>query len=245
VSVTLEDLIWYGPPLSLFDTEPPMTGGIGSLTIQNSVATSSSWPTGMTNLAKVDISLTRGAHTARPVAGAKVATAHAHRLKPRAPPRVTSRTAVDPTSPASRYRAGRRAPDTSRANLAAPNRVRPSAVSNTKAAHNVRRRKRASLSHRVKAHHSVNRQAQEESWPMGLPGTRRPISSDHRPPRLLPRSGRPNRTWSGPRPPRPTIGATSNLKGVTHNHCASPPGTDPAGSHTHHPTPLGAGRRVP
>lgn len=49
VTVTLEDLIWYGPPLSLFDTEPPMSGGIGSLTVQNSVATSSSSGTDQTS----------------------------------------------------------------------------------------------------------------------------------------------------------------------------------------------------
>jgi len=49
VSVELQDLIWYGAPLSLYDTEPPMDGGAGSLVIQNSVTSTTGSSSGQTN----------------------------------------------------------------------------------------------------------------------------------------------------------------------------------------------------
>jgi hypothetical protein len=46
VSITLQDLVWYNVPIGNLVSEPPMLGAIGSLIIQNSVATSSSSTSG-------------------------------------------------------------------------------------------------------------------------------------------------------------------------------------------------------
>jgi hypothetical protein len=184
-----------------------------------SVPTSNSCPTGMITHTRVDmsVSLTRDTRTVRAVALARVARVHVRRSKRRAQLRVANRTA-DRLSPANRRRAShvsRRdnpVADTSRVNRAAMRRASPNGVSNTKAAHSARRQRPASLSP-AKARHSVNRQA-PESWPMGLPGIRRPISQDHRPPRLLgKRRSRLSRMWCGRRH-RPTIDAKSNPRVV-------------------------------
>ena len=48
VSVILQDLVWYGGQLGIFDSEPPMQGSAGSVTISNGATTSTGSSTGQT-----------------------------------------------------------------------------------------------------------------------------------------------------------------------------------------------------